>query len=124
VSFATLWERFESDEVLEQRLREIARTHSGDLYPGVHLIDAAGNCLAVGMSDRGWLLIHDDAAHTNMHFSAGGDESGDKLSFLFEEASSLPVRHLIPVPEAVEVIRMWCKTGNLSDSITWESHPY
>jgi hypothetical protein len=96
---------------------------AGGPVSGVHY-NTSGDCFAIGLAVEGWLLIFDDHTHTNMRYSLGDGQADGNAEYIFQQRECLQVRYLIPPETALDALRMWLETGELSDAVKWEDNPY
>ncbi len=109
---------------LREQLLTMRQMNREEPFPGAYLSDESGNTLGVGLGERGWLLMFDNAQHTYMAYSAGDSNQEGEISFRFHQLEHLPNRYLVDSGDAIEVIRHWFLTGQLSDAIEWIIQPY
>jgi hypothetical protein len=114
-------ERIDTFDGLLQRLYDIQASKVSDLFIGVNLEDAAHNALAVGLADEGWAVLSAGPQFTELLYSLSeaADAEGD-IALRFEQWEVLPRKYFLPVDKAIEVIRTWFATGELSRAIRWE----
>jgi hypothetical protein len=107
-------------DTLIKRLREIQLSKLSDLFIGVNVTDKSNNGLAIGLADDQWAILYGDAQVTQLFYSLGDSKAEGELELRFEQWEVLPKKYFIPANKAVEVIRTWFTTGELSKDIEWE----
>jgi hypothetical protein len=107
-------------DMLVKRLHEIQASRVSDLFIGVNLDDKSNNGLAVGLADDSWAVLYGDAQATYLFYSLGDADAEGDVELCFEQWEVLPRKYFIPIDKAVEVIRTWFTTGELSKDIQWE----
>lgn len=115
-----LIEQISTFEALVKRLQEIQASRVSDLFIGVNLDDKSNNGLAVGLADEKWAVLYGDAEATYLFYSLGDANAEGDVELCFEQWEVLPRKYFIPVDKAIEVIREWFMTGELSKDIEWE----
>jgi hypothetical protein len=105
---------------LVKRLYEIQASRMSPLFIGVNLEDMSDNELAIGLADHKWAVLYGDPQHTQLTYSLGDSHADGDVEFCFEQWEVLPRKYLTPVDKALEVIRTWFMTGELSNDIEWE----
>src|SRR5579859_781527 len=110
-------EHINAADELVRRLYEIQATRICDLFIGVNLEDRLGNGLAVGLADDKWAVLYGDAQHTEIVYSLGDPQAEGDIELRFEQWDVLPRKSFLPVNRAIDVIRAWFATGELSRDI-------
>jgi hypothetical protein len=113
-------EQVSAFDQLVKRLYEIQASRVGALFIGVNLEDRSDNELAIGLADEVWAVLYSDPQHTHLTYSVGDSNAEGDVELCFEQWEVLPRKYFIPVDKAVEVIRTWFTTGELSKDIEWE----
>ena len=93
-------------------------------HGGVHLHNAAGDVMGVGLTDEGWLLMYGKLNRTRIDWSLGHPRARGDLEYCFEQLESLPRKYLISREKALKVLSYWFETGRLSRSIKWLIEEY
>lgn len=113
-------ERISTFNQLSKRLYDIRASKVSDLFIGVNLEDGSDNELAIGLADGLWSVLYSDPQHTELFYSLGDTGAEGNVELRFEQWEVLPRKTFIPVDKAIEVIRTWFTTGELSKDIQWE----
>jgi hypothetical protein len=113
-------EHISTFDKLLNRLHEIQGNRSSDLFIGVNLEDKSDHELAIGLADGTWAVLYCDPPHTELFYSLGDAEAEGDVELRFEQWEVLPRKYFIPVDKAIDGIRTWFTTGELSKSIRWE----
>ena len=113
-------EHINSFEQLLNRLREIQASRVGSLFIGVNLDDRSNNGLAVGLGDDKWAVLYGDAQATYLCYSLGDSSATGDVELRFEQWEVLSEKCFVAVDKAIDVIRIWFETGELSKNIPWE----
>jgi hypothetical protein len=90
------------------------------MFVGVNVNDRSNNGLAIGLADDKWAVLFGDAEAKELFYSLGDSNAEGDVELCFEQWEVLPRKYFIPVDKAVEVIRTWFTTGELSKDIEWE----
>jgi hypothetical protein len=93
-------------------------------HGGVHLHNAAGDVMGVGLADEGWVLMYAKAKRMRTDWSLGNPRAKGSLEYCFQQWESLPRKYLIPREKALKVLGYWFETGRLSRSIKWLIEEY
>lgn len=115
--------RIRSCEKLVETLEKLAQNQMR-LPVGVELENLSKDSLTVGLVGDKWLLIYDDASRSNMRYSMGNAKKQGSVEIFFDQCDSIPTRYLITKSVALEIIREWYTTGELSAIVKWEDHLY
>jgi len=107
-------------DTLLKRLYEIQARRMSKLFIGANLDDKSNDGLAVGLADDKWAVLYGDAQATYLFYSLGDSNAEGDVELRFEQWEVLPRKYFIPVDKAIEVIRTWFMTGELSNDIQWE----
>jgi hypothetical protein len=113
-------EHINAFDQLLKRLYDIQASRVSDLLIGVNVNDKSNNGLAIGLADETWAVLFGDAGATELFYSLGDADAEGDVELRFEQWEVLPKRFFIPVERAIEVIRTWFSTGELSKDIEWE----
>ena len=113
-------EHVSSFDQLLKRLHDIQASRVSDLFIGVTLNDNSNNGLAVGLAGDKWAVLCGDAQATELNYSLGDTNAEGDVELRFEQWDVLPKKFFISVDKAIEVIRRWFVTGELSKDIEWE----
>jgi hypothetical protein len=113
-------EHFGAFGPLVKRLFEIQSSRVAELFIGVNLEDKSDNELAIGLGDKGWAVLYSNPQHTEMFYSLGSPDAQGDVELRFEQWEVLPRKHFVPVDKAIDVIRTWFTTGELSKDIPWQ----
>lgn len=85
-------------------------------------LPSSGDSLSIGLGREESVLNFVSGSGDPPYWSSVGKyEEEDAVIFnIMGEFSEIPLRHLIPMDAARQVVRDFAQTGKLSDKVTWE----
>lgn len=111
---------------LKERLEDIKNEYNrllGIPY-SVDLVREGKGRLSVGLGDAEWMIFYYSEDGETVLNSLGDENLEGTVMFYFGDQTELSKKYLIPVVDAIEVIRAWFEKGEISNSIKWTEKIY
>ena len=114
--------RVSSVAELDHLLDELGRQAEQEKPFIVELVAESGATLSIGLGQPLSVVNFVPASLDPPYLqSAGGDSSADELAFCYQgDYSEFPPESAIPIAQARECLRLFLRTGELSNNIAWE----